>query len=407
MFVDIRPAKEEELEELVDVMCISFRTPPEERKMRRRQIEAIPGMGVDNARVVTLDGKIISALIIIPAEILINGFKVKMGGLGGVCTLPDYRRRGYAGELLRYTVREMRRLGFITSALYPFSFAYYRKFGWELASNVCLYKIDPSNLPPFREKEKVKEYSPEDLPAIKKIYGENIRAKNCCFVRSDLYWKKVTVPRAKRFLVYKEGEPEGYLIGEIRQEEDGKRALRIGELFASTDRARRGLVGYLTDLDEEVGEIKAAFPISDLTLNYLLPSLAHRIDGYEPRGQVKIIPNFMFRVVDIAGCLKTSYKLWCELDKEISFIIHDDVDEENEGIFTIGIEEDEVIKDQHKRELWLEADIRVFSQIYCGYVNPTEAYSLGRIEVSSGEALSLADKIFPSVTPYICWLDSF
>jgi len=157
--VDIRSSKEEELEELVDVMCISFRTPPEDREWRRNTIEAIPGMGVDNARVVTLGGKIISALLIIPAEILINGFKVKMGGIGGVCTLPDYRRRGYAGELLRYTVKEMRRSGFITSILYPFSFAYYRKFGWELASNVCLYRINPSDLPPFREKEKVKEYS--------------------------------------------------------------------------------------------------------------------------------------------------------------------------------------------------------------------------------------------------------
>jgi len=226
-------------------------------------------------------------------------------------------------------------------------------------------------------------------------------------VRSDLYWKKVTVPRAKRFSVYKEDEPEGYLIGEMRQERDEKRTFEIKELFASTDRARRGLVGYLTNLGEEVGEIHARFIPSDLIPNHLLPSLAHRIDGYEPRGQVKVVPSFMFRVVDVAGCLKTSYKLWCELDKEISLIIHDDVDEGNEGIFTIGVEGDEVVKERHKGGLWLEADIRVFSQIYCGYVNPTEAYSLGRIEVSSEKALNLADKIFPSATPYICWLDSF
>lgn len=59
--------------------------------------------------------------------------KVRMGGIGGVATHPDFRRRGYAGVALTaaiQTIRDERATDFILLVCEPHHFAFYGSRGW-------------------------------------------------------------------------------------------------------------------------------------------------------------------------------------------------------------------------------------------------------------------------------------
>ena len=62
----------------------------------------------------------------------INGSSIRMAGVAGVACLPEYRRRGYVGALLKQALMEMHDRGEALSALYTPHVALYRRYGWEI-----------------------------------------------------------------------------------------------------------------------------------------------------------------------------------------------------------------------------------------------------------------------------------
>ena len=51
--------------------------------------------------------------------------------LGGVGTDPEYRRRGHVRSIIERAFSQAKARGWAVSILHPFSFSYYRKFGYE------------------------------------------------------------------------------------------------------------------------------------------------------------------------------------------------------------------------------------------------------------------------------------
>ena len=76
-------------------------------------------------------GKISQHVMIVPHTIHFDGNLHKMGGIGGVASLPEFRYGGGVQQLLRWSLQLMKERGYIFSELAPFSFAFYRKCGWE------------------------------------------------------------------------------------------------------------------------------------------------------------------------------------------------------------------------------------------------------------------------------------
>ncbi len=66
-----------------------------------------------------------------------DGSACLMGGVGGVATLPQYRRRGGIRGCFEHMLPDLYRMGYDFASLYPFSTAYYRRFGFE----TCIQKL--------------------------------------------------------------------------------------------------------------------------------------------------------------------------------------------------------------------------------------------------------------------------
>ena len=99
-----------------------------------------------------------------------------MGGIADVATHAAYRRRGYVGELVRATLDGMRKRGVHLSMLYPF----YRRYGWELATEAISYRLELTDLPIRSGNKRVRAYQNEDLqPMMALLEGESSRHPLC------------------------------------------------------------------------------------------------------------------------------------------------------------------------------------------------------------------------------------
>lgn len=90
----------------------------------------LDSINLDNALAVFVDGELVSRLINHSYRQAIRGVWRPVSGIGGVCTYPEHRRRGYVRHLFSATFEDMHEKGQVGSTLYPFSESFYAMFGY-------------------------------------------------------------------------------------------------------------------------------------------------------------------------------------------------------------------------------------------------------------------------------------
>lgn len=93
------------------------------------------------------DRTMLSTFTAIPYRCHFDGHSLELMGIGGVATLPQYRRMGGVRACFEKALPDMYQKGAAFSYLYPFSTAFYRKFGYELGCQKLHYKLKLSVLP--------------------------------------------------------------------------------------------------------------------------------------------------------------------------------------------------------------------------------------------------------------------
>ena len=115
-------------------------------------------------RLIEEDGDVRASAAVLPLEVFVDGRPVPMGGIAAVATDPAYRRRGFAGELMRDVLRTMREREMHLSLLHPFAQVFYRAYGWELATETIAYTLKPTDLPTSSEQRRVRAYREGTCP---------------------------------------------------------------------------------------------------------------------------------------------------------------------------------------------------------------------------------------------------
>ncbi|MEG1381915.1 MAG: GNAT family N-acetyltransferase [Ruthenibacterium sp.] len=147
-----------------------------------------------------------------------EGHEVMMGGIGGVATLPQYRRCGAIRACLQAAMQEMNEKGFVLSFLYPFSRSYYRKFGYENGALACTWTIPFSTLRLPRATGHMVQLLPGDSTApLLQIYNTFYAKYNNSVIRTvfDSLLETENTLAQKRYLYvwYNEAmQPRGFLI---------------------------------------------------------------------------------------------------------------------------------------------------------------------------------------------------
>jgi len=91
------------------------------------------------------DQTMMATMTVIPWCATFDGQSVCMAGIGGVASLPQYRRSGAIRACFEAMLRE--NCGFYLSYLYPFSTEFYRKFGYELGCDWVKWRLRLAGMP--------------------------------------------------------------------------------------------------------------------------------------------------------------------------------------------------------------------------------------------------------------------
>ena len=167
--------------------------------------EKNPRLDPDLVYVVEEDGEVRASATVLPMEAFVGSEPRPMGGVAAVAAHPAYRRRGFAGKLMRATLDCMRERGMRLSMLHPFAHSFYRAFGYELATEAIKYALKPSDLPTSGEQKRVRAYAESDLPGMIELLERWAAEHPCCPRRGEGRWRQIFTREGQEAAVY-EGE---------------------------------------------------------------------------------------------------------------------------------------------------------------------------------------------------------
>ena len=354
-----------------------------------------PRVDTDLVYVLEEQGEVRASATVLPLEVFVDREAVRAGGIAAVATHPAYRRRGYAGELMRVILRGMRERGMPLSTLLPFAHVFYRAYGWELASEAIAYTLKPTDLPTSPEQRRVRAYEEDDLPRLMALLDEEASGYSCCVRRGEGRWREVLAREDWGVAVYeREGNLEGYILYRMsgwREDSEPPRTLAVQELVWGTTEAREALISFLAAQDPLVFEIRLSTPRGEPLHPYLRSSYV----------KAEVEPRFMLRLVDVEGALDLLDRA---LDEPLVLEVYDDVIEENAGLYTVG--KGEIARGVEAEER-VSLDVRRLAQLYAGYLPARRLARHGLVGPSSPEALELLEQLFPVDEPWVYPADHF
>ena len=347
---------------------------------------------------VFLEDELCAQASLLHLNVYICGRLMKMGGLAGVCTAPEQRRNGYVAVIIEKLLQEMRANGEVISMLHPFSFAFYRKYGWETYIEYKQYELSSEQLTSILKKERqrvrigklsrVNNY--EELLPVYERYASTYHGT----LQRNLNWwtERIASRKSGHIALYRsaEGNAEGYILYDITN-----RVMNIHEIVAVTAAAENELWYFIAQHDSMLDIVKWTAP-SDDTFTY-------RIDN--PRIKQEIVPYFMARIVDIESFIR-QYPFTLAAQSDTLIIkIKDSHADWNDGLYQLVIAADGVanierIVDINGEEADINIDIGAFTSTLLNYQKLEVLRKFGRV-TGNEEAINRLQNRISEQTSYL------
>lgn len=136
-------------------------------------------------RIVRKDGKIVSALQMIPYPMAFCGEVIPTAYISGACTHPDYRGHGVMGRLLAETHRHMFQDGVLLSSLIPaeeWLYGYYARSGYAPVFGYAVRQVRMDGLHPSGDcRIEVCEFPDEEYSH---YLDSRMRERGCCILHT-------------------------------------------------------------------------------------------------------------------------------------------------------------------------------------------------------------------------------
>jgi len=321
MMDQIRTLKPEELDDSITLSSFAFQyeVTPEEREERKRR------MNPDRLWGYFVDGRLAAKMQIHDMQSYIQGKALRMGGVAGVATWPEYRRQGMVARLIARGLQAMKEDGQTLSCLHPFSVAFYRKYGWELYTDYKKYSLVTAQLPKENDTAGRVGRAGLDWELFNRVYDRYARQYNGTLVRDESWWRHSVFRQKKgEAAVYygEDGDPRGYVLYNVKN-----RLMDIQELVFLDDSARRGLWRFIANHDSMCDKVTLTAPADD-DLPYLLP---------DPRIGQETVPYFMARIVDFPAFVGHYTFAATGEEQQLYVRIADPTAPWNDGLFRLHI----------------------------------------------------------------------
>jgi len=257
--VEIRKVRPEEYQRTNEIYALSFGYKVEQEQ---------PTAGEDARYAAFENGKMISVVYRPDYGFEFDGHTVKMAGIGGVSTLPGFRRKGAIRGIMNLLLTDSFKEGFAFSYLFPFSTSYYRQYGYETACDVTKYVINTNALPSGNDTDRcflLEENREEGLKYIKATYEYTKTRYNAMASPTEDTFKWAAEESALNETVYTYiypgKESYGFITYELRRD-DGL-YVNIPRLMYKGDEALFNLLGLVKSFGSDYPKTVVRMPGSD------------------------------------------------------------------------------------------------------------------------------------------------
>ncbi|MFD2331741.1 enhanced intracellular survival protein Eis [Cohnella sp. GCM10020058] len=343
--------------------AFQFKISEERRETERRHLRPEEHIGAFDD-----SGKLLSALILLPLRVWVNGASLKMGGVAGVATWPEARRHGCVSRLLQTALEQMREQGQTVSMLHPFAFPFYRKYGWEMTVERKKYELEPRHFPAKSDAPGTVERIGTDMAEVPELYAKAAARYTGTLDRSEDWWTRRRWNTPGLLAMYRNarGEPEGYLHYQVEN-----RVLTVLEWVATTKEARGGLWDFVRNHDSMIDRLLLTVP-SDDPLPFLVA---------DPRFKQETHPYFMSRIVD-AEAFVSQYRFASGAEDSLLLRLRDAHAAWNDGTFRLSIGADgqaELARAEDGSAAAVTLDIQTLTALLLGGRRPGLLAEAGRL----------------------------
>ncbi|MDK2950572.1 MAG: hypothetical protein PWQ77_237 [Kosmotogales bacterium] len=339
--------------------------------------------------------KMISSLIILKIEMNFRNSVIKMGGIGNVCSSSIYRSKGGVKFLMEKTFELLNRENIPISVLYPFSTAFYRKFGYEIFDERKEFIVPPGEIKDFELKSdgyEIIEYSVIDeideklIEELNSLTGDRYNF----IVRNREHWKReltLWMPNdvAKKLILFKnEDEVQGYIICG-QKVDDGEGSLTVREFVYKNEEVKRLIFKMLKGLSFQFSKIVLIVPSDFVLWPY--------VKNYNFIKR-KIVDTPMIRIVNLLDL--NGMKVDGE-DFSLVIKINDKNCEWNNGVFVIELKDGVLYIKKSEENPEIELSIGQLSSVLSGFTNFEELIKMNFIKVNE----NYSDQDFKKKTTFI------
>jgi len=366
-------AKERFEADLISTVAFHMRMEDPEKSWEKSEKETTEDWGAFSG-----DGRMMARIRNYRFETFLDGQTAVNGGIGAVSTLPEYRNSGAIRAIFEKLIPEAYRNGEVFSTLYPFSHAFYRKFGYETVRWQNDYEFAPSALREYRFDGTAELWKPGDpVEAYTALYNRFAANYNLAMRRDDKrmleahlkgeYYKD----RKFGYLLREDGKPVAYVIfQDIRHD---PAAILSVEDMAWEDRAgMNAILGFLARFTADYGTIRLFLPACLELFSFIRCPQAYDISQTARQ-------DYMIRAINARRMLEMIKK-----PDGSSFTVRIEGDEyiqENNG--TWEVRGDKVSPTDRAPDLTVS--IQAFSQLAAGAVSFSEAMYRPDVEAAGNE----------------------
>ncbi len=312
-----------DLEQYYQLYLYAFNTPDEPR--RRQYFFDRLGHGLSYG--LKNNSGLTSALYSLPFTINFHGVTYKMNGIGDVATAPESAGQGGASILLQDALNDMYENNVTLSYLAPFSFAYYRRLGYEQAFSHLHYSLASGDVPSYRSRHPEGHVSRQPLqnvlPETAAFYGQfSQQGLKGGLIRDKWWWNYLSIKNEWQVgLYYDEHEKvQGYVIYEY-----SPTRLTVKEFLYGSTAAFEHLLSFIFNHKNSVPKI-----------NFDSPDVTYHGDwlGDPYSLSSRVVPYMMARIVDLKDFL-TRYPYLKQTFGPIVLPVKDESLPQNSGVWRL------------------------------------------------------------------------
>ncbi len=337
------------------------------------------------------NGVLLSQAMYYDYKICVDGCKLPMAGIAIVSATPEARFKGKTGQLLQFMLDNLNEKMIPVSVLAPFSYAYYRKFGYEYCYRKKEIRLNINKFENFLHPDDVfLPVKPADYPVLNEIYEAWIGRYNGYVVRNGKIWQEntlcslyMTLDRPYAYVHYDaDGQAQGYLLYRL----EGT-TLTVHELAYRSYASLKSMLGFIYSHKSQCKEVIIRCP-ADFDLEFLVEN---------PRFEQRLECGMSARVVN--------------LDRAMGLRTFD-----FEGSLSIAVRDDNIAANNRCQEFVfrggkclltvseqpdVELTVNQFSQMYFGMCSPEEIVRRSQIACSP-DTLAKLNAVFHKRSTYIC-----